>query len=303
VPFIHFKLSFFELGLAGISWVSVISRMINLMPMIPPHFRRIPKVIPWKLEWTMLKSMFILSKDTMIQGIWTRASLVIYGSVLLYDSNEAFVAQGIHGDVIHFTFVLMDAFIAVMAPLVSTLYGERTAMHDQLHDTLLSQEKNGLKDQEHIQELVENRKKKDQELVSMVNGFLRLTCLFMGLLAVLQYVTWEWITGLYTNDPATIQMSHKMSLIALFWLVPFTCYCVMYKGGLAPVKDRKGSRNSVIIATLLWIAALWVIKDWGLDAILISRVLFDFLRGALIAGRFYSKKWTQCPSSICGSHS
>ncbi|WP_028777070.1 MATE family efflux transporter [Shimazuella kribbensis] len=297
-------IQFLELGLVGVAWATVISKLAGLMLLIRPLKRQaFQKRIPWKPEWTLLKSMFFLSKDTMIQSILTRVSLVSYGSVTLYISNEAYAAQKIHTDVVQITYVLMNAFIAVMSPKISTLYGERTSMHRELHDILEFQERDGMEDQVRIHELVEKRKKKDQELVSMVNSFLGLTCLFMGILAVLQYVTWEWIADLYTDDPTTIQLSHKVALLALFWLVPFTCYCVMYRGGLGPVEDRKGSRNSMIIATVLWIASLWVVKDWGLDAILISRVLFEILRGSLVAGRFYSKKWTRCPSSICASHS
>lgn len=287
---------FLHLGLEGVAWATWLSQVVGLLLLVRPLKRQaFQKGIPWKFERTIFKTMFVLSKDTMVQMICVRASLIIYGSVLIYISKEAYVAQNIIADVVTFIHVVMNAFIAVMTTETSKLYGERKALHDQLHDTHSVTTTKDEQKQEQVQALEE----KEKELVRTVTSFLGLTCLFMGTLGILQYVACDWIIRLYTSDPATIEASYKMSLTAALYIVPYTCYVVMHNGGLASVKDRKGSRNSVLFATLLWTASLWVIRDWGLDAILISKILFDILRGLLVCRRFYSKRWSRCPSKNC----
>ncbi|MCH5584791.1 polysaccharide biosynthesis C-terminal domain-containing protein [Shimazuella sp. AN120528] len=293
----HFVLAlgvvlFTDLGIVGVAWATAVSQAVGLLLLV----RRLKQQafqteVPWKLEWTMLKDMFILSKFSMAQGIFTRVSMIAYGMALLSVSPEAYASMIIQDGFLSITYMVQDAFVLVMTTAISVRYGERTALHSNLHGI----QQDHSQKQGKVRALVE----KDKELVRTVTGFLGLTCLFTGALVVLQYLAWSWIILLYTNDPITIQVSHKFSLAAVFWLVPFTCYFVFYKGALASVEDRKGSQNSNIIAASLWIASLWVVRNWGLDAVLISKVLFETLRGLLIMARFYSMRWSRCPSKDC----
>lgn len=281
----------FHLSLAYVAWATVMSEVIGLTLLLHPLKKQaFPNEIPWKWNKTILLAMFHLSKFVLIQSIFTRVSLMLYFGMFFSYGTEAYAAMRFHAQVASLTYAVADAFIAILNPLCSKLYGERTFLHSELKT-----HKKTKQDQTMIQELQNKRKKKDQELLGMVNWGTGLACLFVGLLSLVIYLAGEWIAGLYTSDTTTIQLVQMIFLASILSEVFFTWYYLLNRSALAAVEDRKGSMFSVMIATGVWVIVIIVIQeaDLGLIALLTSRLLFEVLRGSLVAKRFYSKHWSR----------
>jgi Na+-driven multidrug efflux pump len=287
VPIIYL----FHLSLVYVAWATVMSEVIGLSLLLHPLKKQaFPNEIPWKWNKTILHAMFRLSKFVMVQSIFTRVSLMLYFGMFFSYGTEAYAAMRFQAQVASLTYAVADAFIAILNPLCSKLYGERTFL-----DKELEAQKKMKQDQTVIQELKNNRNKKDQKLLGLINWGISLACLFVGVLSLIFYLAGEWIAGLYTNDPTTIQLVQIIFLASFPAEVFFTWYYLLNRSALAAVEDRKGSMISVMIATGVWMIAILIIQkaDLGLTALLVSRLLFEILRGSLLARRFYSKHWSR----------
>jgi Na+-driven multidrug efflux pump len=268
----------------------------------------------------------------MFQGLITRASMIFIASMVISYGTNTYAAQRIQAGITQFTYVVMDAFIAILTPLASKLYGERTALQCQIEaldteildteildtealdtealnteiletealdtealdtEALDTEALDSEQRQKEYEYLEHAKKQKDREIIGIVNWTLVLASVFMEVLSLLLYLFGGWITNRYTHDPATLHLVQIMFLVSVLSTAPFACYSVIYRGALAAVEDRKGCMIQVLIATVGWVAAVLVVKQagWGLHVLLITFILFDYLRGMLVAIRFYTKQW------------